>query len=310
MNVQKTRNCLFLIISFCLLSGFSLKAEAVQGLVLDQNSKKPIPEAKIKYKLTSENTFIQGTTADQEGQFIFSVNAIQERIYQIRIEKEGYFAREEELILGGIKKTTEKTFILEKQMEQVIQLEHKNYSDVLDHLHREIRYPIQVDPLPGKRIKVIGKDVQVEEATRLIREFDTAPRQIILQVMLITANGGERKKVEYDPKVKNIIKQLTSLFKFNYYWVVGQAEMVGMENERLSIMSENKTSAFHVDTMLKYQNDVVKLERLKIVVAKPGKGEIVTTVNIRNGETVILGASSGQHEGEAMITAVTAKVVE
>lgn len=310
-RLTKMMLVIFAVVLFMTMSGSVLASVDIRGVVEDQDTGKPIAGVKIKYKHAVEGAFRHGTITDEDGRFKM-VHTMGTGIMELLLEAEGYDFKKEELFLDAIdiKKVRIKLKKAKITVEHSVFLEYKDAHKIGKLLQQRMAESIKHRPVGDSELRITGDMESVQRAEELIREFDRPARKIMLQVKLITANGGQRKKVEYDPKVKNILKQLTSLFKYNYYWVVGQAEMTGLENEPLRIMNESQMSAFTVKTHLKVQKDIIKLERLQINVAKPGRAEIMTTVNIRDGETVILGASGGQHEGEALITALTAKFVE
>ncbi|NQT27443.1 hypothetical protein HQ585_18970, partial [candidate division KSB1 bacterium] len=275
----------------------------------DTETGKPIENVKIKYKQNTSEKYPHGKFTDKEGCFTLQIPV--GRVYIILAEAEGYQSKEMEIINDGSDKQNFE-MELEKEIikvERSFTLKYKLSGDVSKRLFQEMGGEVGLQVRSRDYITVIGTESKLADAEKIILDYDQPPKQIMIQVMLLVASRGDRKEVEHHPKLKKIVKKLTSLFSYNYYWVIGEAEMIGTEGEPFTVMSEGQQSAFSMDTRLKLQDDVIKLEGMKITVEKPTRAEIKTTVNIKNGETVILGASSGQHEGEAMITVVTAQIM-
>ena len=287
-------------------------AEVVfNGVVRDAETGKPIENAKIKYKLSSVEEYLFATVSDKSGKFQLEHKISYNMIFDVLAELEGYQSKKIEIIFN--KSETLPSFEIELgkkpvQFERILKLKYITANEIRKHIYQELQNDVHMSMRAGNMV-VFGTEDKVAKAEEIVQRIDQPPKQIMVQVMLLVANRGDRKEVEHHPKLKDIVKKLTSLFNYNYYWVIGESEMIGTEGEPFSVMSEGQQSSFAMDAMLEIQDDVVQLKRMKVTVAKPTRAEISTTLNIKNGDTVILGASSGQHEGEAMITVVTAKIL-
>jgi len=287
-------------------------AEVVfNGVVRDAETGKPIENAKIKYKLNSVEEYLFATVSDKSGKFQLEHKISYNMIFDVLAELEGYQSKKIEIIFNKSETLPSFEIELEKkpvQFERILKLKYITANEIRKHIYQELQNDVHMSMRAGNMV-VFGTEDKVAKAEEIVQRIDQPPKQIMVQVMLLVANRGDRKEVEHHPKLKDIVKKLTSLFNYNYYWVIGESEMIGTEGEPFSVMSEGQQSSFAMDAILEIQDDVVQLKRMKVTVAKPTRAEISTTVNIKNGDTVILGASSGQHEGEAMITVVTAKIL-
>ena len=103
-------------------------------------------------------------------------------------------------------------------------------------------------------------------------------------------------------------KQLKSLFKFKEYAVLDNSCIMGHEDQNCSIGLAGST--YHIDIdQIEVKNEIIKLAGLKLQ-SHIGEGTILnTTVNIKSGDTIILGSSRTKNY-EALITVVTAKITK
>jgi hypothetical protein len=292
----------------------------VSGSVCDAETGKPIEIAKIKYKTAGAENYLQGTHADKDGafQFIYSNPSFMpvSSIIQVCTEAEGYQSNETELILEPMQEEIAIQVKLKKESvleERTFKPKYKEAGEVLRKIYQELGNDVRVDMYYGSLVVVKGTKDRLAEAESIFNEFDQPPKQIWIQVMLIHANGSDEKRTTFDPRLRTeIVKKLSTLFKFKSYTVVGQAEISGLERNPVSFssdLSSESSVSFAVEAIPLLSEGVITLKNLKIVAMKPNKGEIMTTVNIPNGETVVLGSSRSDMEGGAMITVVTAKVM-
>ncbi len=169
-------------------------------------------------------------------------------------------------------------------------------------------------------ITATGYPDDLAKLDSLIRQFDTPPKQIWLEVKFIRALEDENRKAYFSPQIAGIAKKLSSLFRFRQYILVGRANALGLEDEELKLETtspDTAVSEFKISTVPHYQNGVIRLEDLSIQFwwrpqsfMKSPDTSLETTLNLKNGETVILGASQGSQKRGAIIGVVTAKVVE
>lgn len=152
-----------------------------------------------------------------------------------------------------------------------------------------------------------------EKIGKVIWEYDIPLKKIWLEVTIIRAsrNGGARKGLP--PEIEKVVKKLNTLFKFNSYEIVSRGDAMGVEESMLNFTSagfENESNSFHASTRIGFFDEVIKLEAFRVSMF--GGNDITTSLNIKNGDTVVVGSSrgrSGPQDG-ALITVVTAKVVE
>ena len=134
-----------------------------------------------------------------------------------------------------------------------------------------------------------------------------------MEVTIIEASqhGGGKKK--FPVELENVVKKLNSLFKFDNYEIVSRGDAMGIEESFLTFTSSSsKTPAksFQAYAKIGYFDEVIKLDDFKV--ALPGGNELITSINVKDGETVVVGSSRGRGDPQeaSLITVVTAKVIQ
>lgn len=115
-------------------------------------------------------------------------------------------------------------------------------------------------------------------------------------------------------ELDSISKQLKNLFRYKNYELLDDASYMSLEDERCEFLigkGEYRARINSID-FLDVNGGLIKLERFELIgkIEKDYLSIFNTTVNIPNGDTVILGASNVDASGKALIIAVTAKTME
>lgn len=166
-----------------------------------------------------------------------------------------------------------------------------------------------------------GSENDHKRAIRLLERIDIPPRQIGVRLNLILAIDDNSVGDAVDPKV---VEQLKKIFRFNGYRSLSSGYLVvgaGKDGEiglRGLPINEGDTAQYDASFKAKFIDDgkgVIKIEDLEIervYFNKLGNEEemtiLETTLNIKNGDTVIVGST--QVEGQIYITIITATVLE
>jgi hypothetical protein len=143
-------------------------------------------------------------------------------------------------------------------------------------------------------------------------ERTAAPRQIWIKVWLIEASGENGGKAEYPKEIESVVENLKPLFRFNRYRIIGRADVMGMEGSTLVFQSDpNRSSGgrFEAAATIGFGNGFIKLPELSVHVQEPLHKSINTSLNIPDGEMVILGASSGAATEGSLISVISARFI-
>ena len=278
----------------------------VTGTILDAETHTPINGAAIILQGADI-----GIESDSKGRFTFPI--IDAKVYTIRAKADGYKPEWfHDMILSpgphkNISLTMERIPILESE---TFIIKHKPVPEILRI----------VEPLKSEygRIKrsasntfiVTDKRNKLNKIKEMVHKYDIPPKQVWLEVRLILASSEKKQSQKMPKELETIAKQLKTLFRYENYEILDDARILAYENkECFSLIGEGKCQmkinrVEYVDV----NGGLIKLDRFRLV--SGNQDMLTTTVNIPNGDTVILGASNVDGGGKALITAVTAKTLK
>lgn len=144
-------------------------------------------------------------------------------------------------------------------------------------------------------------------------ERTAKPRQIWIEMWLIEASGQNGAKAEYPEEIEPVVENLKPLFRFNRYRIIGRADVMGMEGSTLVFQSDPGRSSegrFEAAATIGFGNGFIKLPELSVHVQEPQHKAINTSLNIPDGEMVILGASSGAAIDGSLISVIRARFLD
>ncbi|MBM3239923.1 hypothetical protein FJZ31_26865 [Candidatus Poribacteria bacterium] len=161
-----------------------------------------------------------------------------------------------------------------------------------------------------------GTPDDVKEVEELIKQLDTPLKQMEFRIILIVASpeGTEMPPGE-------IWHKIFKLFKFTRYEILADVVLQGEEGEKVSAgaeMGEKRYMASFQPSFIDEGSGIIKLRSFSLDKAGPetgfefvGQSQLLsTTLNVKNDNTVIVGGSTIDGGGKALIVAVTAKTVE
>jgi hypothetical protein len=161
-----------------------------------------------------------------------------------------------------------------------------------------------------------GASEDVKEVEKLIKQLDTPLKQMEFRIILIVASpeGTEMPPGE-------IWHKIFKLFKFTRYEILADVVLQGKEGEKVSAgaeMGEKRYMASFQPSFIDEGSGIIKLRSFSLDKAGPetgfefvGQSQLLsTTLNVKNDNTVIVGGSTIDGGGKALIVAVTAKTVE
>ena len=316
-----TRILLMAVLLMAMTSQAQGTRGTLTGRVLYHNTEKGIPGILVSYRYESENVTRDAVKTNEKGLFTIP-NLIPNRIVMLFINDPSY---EQKSIrnIAEIGNNAPVTITLKDrataEAEYRSQLELRQFT--LEYKRAEDIYEL-IEPflVPEKSkvsqrlnaLTVMASPDNMEEIESIIREHDTPPKQVWAEVLLIEASNKEAAKGGTPEEIKPVVDKLKGLFKYKSYAVIGRAEGMGMETSALEFGTPGGTDSptiFRVKTGLVLTGQVVQLQRLTIDVAKPLHNQILTSINIKNGETLILGASRNDEADSALITVVKAKIL-
>lgn len=290
----------------------------IQGKAIDKNTKKALSNVKVIFFHMNDKNLKFATMTDEKGKFLLQ-NVCEKGGYPVgsvirvvAIPKEPYLQNDFEIIVGDNSNEVLELVIPPKMVSQTFQIHHRNPIDIFEMLRANGFVNISiVENL--RTITINNYPEKIAEAARLIDQYDQPLKTIRIEVKLLEASKNGRSQPDIPDEIKPILEKLNSLFKFGHYEIVGRADAMGIEGATLAFSTprhEDMESFFHVATRLDLAGDIIKLQDLKVEIRMPSESNLVTSVNIRNGETLILGASKGDPQKRSLITVVTAKILD
>jgi hypothetical protein len=313
MTVLSTVLLILLLSSVCFSQ---IGVSSIKGIVTEAGSGKPIKGAKVYYKLDDKTW---GVVTDEKGQFTTTKRFADGMMVSLIVSAEGYIQDAKNVI--AVESDPSEVYISLKKsvardseyIRREFTIQHREpgeiYSLIKPYLTRQSAI--------SEKLRTISISETVElvmKVEKMIQQYDTPLKQIWLEVFLIHATSNGKTKPEYPEEIKGVVKKLESLFSFGKYEIVGRADAMGLENARLSFSSVNRMrdsihSIFKVSATLGCTNGTIRLEGFHIA-DELNQNDIMTSINIKDGETVILGASGGVREAGSLITVVTARIMK
>ncbi len=316
-----TRITLMAVLLMAMTSQAQEANGTLTGRVLHYNTEKGIPGILISYRYENEIVTKDAVKTNEKGLFTIP-NLTPNRIVLLFINDPSY---EQKMIrnIAEMGNNAPVTITLKDrataEAEYRSQLELRQFT--LEYKRAEDIYEL-IEPflIPEKSkvsqrlnaITVMASPDNMEEIESIILEQDSPPKQVWVEVLLIEASNKETAKGGTSEEIKPVVDKLKGLFKYKTYTVIGRAEGMGMENSSLQFGTpdgSDSATLFRVQSGIVLTGQVVQLQQLGIEVVKPLHNQIKTSINIKNGETLILGASRNDAADNALITVVKAKIL-
>ena len=291
----------------------------LKGKVSDYETGKPIQGAKIIFTSSEKQagtTF--GTRSDKEGAFVCTRRNIPAgTVFVMRAYADGYMPESDEIITDknetpvyiALKKRTDPSKL--KKEYRNYKIRHRSPSQIAVLLRPYVNLPTVSEKLG--LITAYGTSDELDKAEGIISEFDVPFKQIWLQVVLIEAFKNGSEKAAYPEDIKTYVSKLEKLFKFTSYSVSGRAEARGREDAVVQFSSNavfrssTIKTKFYVHTKLGYSGGIIHAENLRIS-DDEDIFSFSTSMNIKDGDTVILGATGNADGKYAVIAVIKARV--
>ena len=271
---------------------------------MDEETKEPISGARIIIDDT-------GTESDSKGYFVFPF--MKAKVYTIKAIADGYKTEFfHDLVLSpGPRKNLSLTLSRLPVLEsETFFVKHKPIPEIF-HI---------VKPMVSKYGRIIHGGTnsftvtddrnKLKEIKEIIYKYDIPPKQVWLEVRLILASS-EKKQGQKMPKgLETIAKQLKTLFRYASYEILDDARVLAYEDKECFSLIGDGNFQMKIKRLeyVDVNGGLIKLDRFRLI--SGNQDMLTTTVNIPNGDTVILGASNVDGGGKALIIAVTAKTLK
>lgn len=285
---------------------------------------------------------VNGKTADGLSyQIEFGDRMALEPIMQVQAENYEPEINYSEIIKGIEKPLTIKLAKKIKWVTRSYKIQHRDVHLIAESLRPFVDGEAQITVSPMLNSIVVRQSEDgIFKIDSLVKVIDVPLKKFWVEVLVIRGAKTVDGKPTYPDEIASIAKQLAQLFKFNKYEIISRANALGLENSTIAFESANTAKLYgetetkikyenknvelehrvppglidpgsiKVSTQPEYHNGIIKLRDLYIEFQNLSGSNVHTSINLKNGETVILGASQGPQQDVVLISAVTAKTVE
>jgi hypothetical protein len=166
-----------------------------------------------------------------------------------------------------------------------------------------------------RALTIVDQPAVVDVMLKMVARFDVKPPQLQLSIKLVMASKEGPKSIP--PELQAVAKQLKDVFNYTAYKIMDKA-FVTTEANGWSRMTIGGDQAYTVDIethVVQGEKNTVRMEfhlyRMEWVkqAGKQAQGikhtVVQTTVEMKDGQTAILGASKIDGGGRALITVVS-----
>lgn len=292
----------------------------IKGKVTDINTKKPIAGADIQLLKWDKGAL---TEANGRYEIKLPLEEISENdLILVRVSGKNYNLTQEHIYYKD--NPTIINFALKKKENQdsneriteIYKIRYRDPEEIFQIITPFLNTSKWVKTTVSSKLKTITvKDTKIihYKIAKVIRQYDVPLKKVWLEVMILRASQNGNEKQKYPKNIDKIVKKLQSLFKFEKYQVAGSVDGLGLEGSPVRFESAATLpflGQIRVHTTIGYADEVIKLNNLSVSTSSKQGNILATTVNIGNGETIILGASRGDQSQGSLITVITAKVIE
>ena len=138
-------------------------------------------------------------------------------------------------------------------------------------------------------------------------QFDTAPQAFQLAIRIVSAARAPANRAHIDPALDDVAPKL-ALLRYNVLETAGAADVVGREGDPGLVDLDSYRADFRFGD---YDPASDSLQLVDFKLARLGGDQLEqvlkTTLNLRLGQTVIIGATKQPQSERALMIVVTAK---
>jgi hypothetical protein len=164
-----------------------------------------------------------------------------------------------------------------------------------------------------KRITVTDIRRVVDAVAAALEAFDVPPRQVVVRMTLFL---GSREKPEPVEDVFNsVVGELRKALHYTSYQVLGSLDVPVVEGERTSVTVGGGYTIQFVVGRVDGPRQLVQLSPLVLSRGVQAEGQggaeqiLTTTLNLKSGQQMVMGASSDPSADRALLLAIVADIV-
>lgn len=162
---------------------------------------------------------------------------------------------------------------------------------------------------PGKESLVITdrKDV-LERIAAVIEEFDAPPRLYSIELVLVSA-GREASPPAVPRELRELSEKLSGVLRFNSFRRIGGSTVAGREGDSSVLTFDGHRASFDFGEYDPVSGSL-RIEQFRLDRVDgdaEGRTLLETSLNLRVGQTVVLGAARQPDAGRALMIVVRAR---
>jgi len=167
----------------------------------------------------------------------------------------------------------------------------------------------------GNTITVRETQDNLDKIRRVLMEFDRPRPTVRLHFQLIEASDDAPTE-RFDPAIGDVVTELRNLFKYKSYRLLTSAVVGGSEGSHIEqIVGDPRNPDEDVFRLVATIGTVrgtgdSATVQLEVGVHNPMRGALQTTVNARNGQTLVVGNAQLARGGGTVILTVTPELVQ
>lgn len=188
----------------------------------------------------------------------------------------------------------------------------------LSHLRPHEAQPM-IDPYvfvdregaPGKAMAIQGAITvretpdNLDRIQQVLAEYDQARADVRLHFQLIEADGF----TESDARIADVEREMQKIFQFEGYRLAGEAFVSATDHSEITQGLKGTDDRYEIRGVLYWlQAGVIRLEEISLS-SRRGGAYLQTTVNIRPGQTLVLGSSPKEGSTATLLLTVRAEEV-
>jgi type II secretory pathway component HofQ len=164
-----------------------------------------------------------------------------------------------------------------------------------------------------KTIVVRDLEKNLRQIETSLSAFDTPPPSVELSIKLVLAKKSENASV-VSQEIKDIGK-LGEVLRFNDYTLLDNGLITSEEGRNATLNLAKDYQVSYVTDVIQEGNGVIRLKNFQLNKRKRGRSKeesliplLSVTVNLRNSETLVLGASQFEESNQALLIILLGKV--
>lgn len=192
-------------------------------------------------------------------------------------------------------------------------IKFKKVGEVASVVNRLLGEKGAVTLQPGLRTIIVqdtGKNLrQIELA---IATFDTPPPSVEITIKLVRATKSSAEPTISD-EIRNMAR-LGEVLRFNQYALMDSAIIEAQEGQSSVLLLAKDYQLHFFADVVQEGNGIIRLKNFELRKRARGKGKglftplISVTVNLRSGETLVLGASRFEESDQALLVILLGKM--